>query len=144
MMNYFDLSIPVRSLLILGLFLELCICGCLLPGVFRQKKSAPKMLLLSGMLLKDVKTWKVLVVFAVMHFVAQLLPQTLMILFSAGYSMFLHFYTRFFENIKLLMPLFMVASMIAPVSFTYIGMKVIGINKNDNRNKFANNNEQRH
>lgn len=26
----------------------------------------------------------------------------------------------------------------------YIGMKVIGINKNDNRNKFANNNEQRH
>ena len=54
MMNYFDLSIPVRSLLILGLFLELCICGCLLPGVFRQKKSAPKMLLLSGMLLSGV------------------------------------------------------------------------------------------
>lgn len=26
----------------------------------------------------------------------------------------------------------------------YIGMKVTGINKNDNRNKFANNNEQRH
>ena len=54
MMNYFDLSIPVRSLLILGLFLELCIYGCLLPGVFRQKKSAPKMLLLSGMLLSGV------------------------------------------------------------------------------------------
>ena len=52
--NYFDLSIPVRSLLILGLFLELCICGCLLPGVFRQKKIAPKMLLLSGMLLSGV------------------------------------------------------------------------------------------
>lgn len=26
----------------------------------------------------------------------------------------------------------------------HIGMKVIGINKNDNRNKFANKNEQRH
>ena len=30
MLSYYDLSIPVQSLLILGLFLELCAGGCLL------------------------------------------------------------------------------------------------------------------
>lgn len=54
MMNYYDLSIPVRSLLILGLFLGLCVGGCVLPGVFRKKKIAPKMFVLSGMLLSGV------------------------------------------------------------------------------------------
>ena len=51
MINYYDLSIPVRSLLILGLFLELCVGGCLLPGLLRKKKNAPKFFALLGMLL---------------------------------------------------------------------------------------------
>lgn len=80
-------------------------------------------LVFSGMLLKDVKMWKVFTVFTVMYFLSQLLPQPWMILLSAGAELFLHFYTRFFENIKLLMPVFMSASMVAPLAFTYIGIK---------------------
>ena len=38
MLSYYDLSIPVQSLLILGLFLELCAGGCLLPVVLRKRK----------------------------------------------------------------------------------------------------------
>ena len=51
MTNYYDLSIPLRSLLILGLFLEVCIGGCLLPGVLRKKKKPAKLLVLPGILL---------------------------------------------------------------------------------------------
>lgn len=81
-------------------------------------------LIVSGVILKDVKTWKVFTVFTVMYFVSELLPQPFMILFSAGYSIFLHFYTRFFESIKFLMPVFLAACMVAPLALTYIGMKL--------------------
>lgn len=54
MLNYYDLSIPLRSLLILGLFMEVCIAGCLLPSLFRKKKNAPKFFVLLGMLLNGV------------------------------------------------------------------------------------------
>lgn len=42
MMSYNDLSIPFRSLIILSLFLELCVGGCMLPVVFRRKRLLPK------------------------------------------------------------------------------------------------------
>ena len=54
MMSYYDLSIPLRSLLILGLFVEVCIGGCLIPGVFRKKQNTRKLLLLLGMLISSV------------------------------------------------------------------------------------------
>ena len=50
MMRYYDLTIPFRCLLILGLFMELCVGGCLLPGIFRKKK-ASKIFAFLGMLL---------------------------------------------------------------------------------------------
>ena len=49
MMSYNDLSIPFRSLMILGLFLELCVGGCMIPVVFRRKKQLPKLLVVLGM-----------------------------------------------------------------------------------------------
>lgn len=49
MMSYNDLSIPFRSLMILGLFLELCVGGCMIPVVFRRKKQLPKILIILGM-----------------------------------------------------------------------------------------------
>lgn len=53
-MNYYDLSIPLRSLLILGLFAEVCVSGCLLPNVFRKKKNASKFLVLPSVLLSGI------------------------------------------------------------------------------------------
>ena len=49
MLSYNDLSIPFRSLLILGLFLELCVGGCMIPVVFRRKKLVPKLIVILGM-----------------------------------------------------------------------------------------------
>ncbi len=54
MMTYFDLSIPLRSLLLLGFLLELCIGGCLFPMAYRRKKLLPKVLILLGMLISGV------------------------------------------------------------------------------------------
>ena len=51
MLSYYDLSIPVQSLLILGLFLELCAGGCLLPVVLRKRKLHPKLITVAGMVL---------------------------------------------------------------------------------------------
>ena len=51
MVTYFDLSIPLRSLLLLGFLLELCIGGCLFPMAYRRKKLLPKVLILLGMLI---------------------------------------------------------------------------------------------
>lgn len=51
MLSYYDLSIPVQSLLILGLFLELCAGGCLLPVVLRKRKLHPKLITVVGMVL---------------------------------------------------------------------------------------------
>ena len=49
MLSYNDLSIPFRSLLILGLFLELCIGCCMIPVVFRRKNLSPKLIVSLGM-----------------------------------------------------------------------------------------------
>ena len=49
MLSYHDLSIPFRSLLILGLFLELCIGCCMIPVVFRRKNLSPKLIVSLGM-----------------------------------------------------------------------------------------------
>ena len=49
MLSYHDLSIPFRSLLILGLFLELCIGCCMIPVVFRRKNLSPKLIVILGM-----------------------------------------------------------------------------------------------
>lgn len=54
MMNYYDLSIPLRSLLILGLFVEVCIGGYLLPIMFRKKKNSAKFFVLLGMFLSGI------------------------------------------------------------------------------------------
>lgn len=51
MMTFFDLTIPFRSLLILGFLLELCVGGCMLPAALRRKKLLPKVLIVSGMLI---------------------------------------------------------------------------------------------
>lgn len=53
MLSYYDLSIPLRSLLILAMFLEVCIAGCLLPGLLRKKKETPRFFVLLGMLLNS-------------------------------------------------------------------------------------------
>ncbi len=41
-MIYYDLSIPVRCLIILGFFISLCVGGCLLPYIFRRKGLSQK------------------------------------------------------------------------------------------------------
>ena len=41
-MRYWDLSIPGRSLIILGLFLEVCISGYLLYNTFRRSSLRQK------------------------------------------------------------------------------------------------------
>ena len=45
MMTYYDLSIPLRCLIILGLFFLVCLGGYLFPALFRRKKQQPKILL---------------------------------------------------------------------------------------------------
>lgn len=45
MMTYYDLSIPLRCLIILGLFFLVCIGGYLFLAVLRRKKQQPKILL---------------------------------------------------------------------------------------------------
>ena len=45
MMAYYDLSIPLRCLVILGLFFLVCLGGYLFPAVYRRKKWMPKVLL---------------------------------------------------------------------------------------------------
>ena len=44
-MTYYDLPIPLRSLVIFALCLELCCGGCLLVTVWQKKRLAPKLLL---------------------------------------------------------------------------------------------------
>ena len=45
MMTYYDLTIPLRSLVIFMLFLELCGCGCLLVTAWQRKTLFPKLML---------------------------------------------------------------------------------------------------
>ena len=45
MMAYYDIPIPLRCLVILGLFFLICLGGYLLPAVYHQKKLVPKILL---------------------------------------------------------------------------------------------------
>ena len=54
MLNYYDLSLPAQSLLILGLFLEMCVSGCLVPVVMRRRKRYPKLINLFGILLNGI------------------------------------------------------------------------------------------
>lgn len=49
MMNYYDLTIPFCSMIILGLFIELCLSGCLVTLTFRKRKKIPKILTILGM-----------------------------------------------------------------------------------------------
>ena len=51
MIMYYDLPIPFRSLIILGLFLNLCMGGCLVALTFRKKKRLTKTLIGLGMVL---------------------------------------------------------------------------------------------
>ena len=48
MILYYDLSIPLRSLIILGFFLAMCVSGCLLPVIYRRKNLLSKSLLTMG------------------------------------------------------------------------------------------------
>lgn len=48
-MSYYDLSMPVRCLVILGLFLVLCTGGCILPSLLRRKKTYRRNLTLLAM-----------------------------------------------------------------------------------------------
>lgn len=53
-MSYYDLSMPVRCLVILGLFLMLCIGGCILPSLFRRKKTSHAVVALLAMLCSGI------------------------------------------------------------------------------------------
>jgi len=49
-MTYYDVSMPVRCLVILGLFFLVCLGGYLMPTVYRRKKSMTRVLLAIAML----------------------------------------------------------------------------------------------
>lgn len=51
MMTYYDLSLPLRCLVILGLFFLVCLGGYLFPSVCRWKKWMPVVLLTAAILL---------------------------------------------------------------------------------------------
>ena len=54
MMRYCDLTIPFRCLIILGLFAETGIGGCLLPAMFRRKNARNSAFVPLGMLVSGV------------------------------------------------------------------------------------------
>lgn len=49
-MTYYDLTIPLRSLILLVLFLEVCVGGCLLPMVFQRRNRMQRVLVPAGIL----------------------------------------------------------------------------------------------
>ena len=51
MMTYYDISMPLRCLVILGLFFLVCLGGYLFPAVCRRKKWMPKVLMTLAMVL---------------------------------------------------------------------------------------------
>lgn len=54
MMTYIDLTIPLRSLILLGLFLAICVGGWMVPSVYQRKARLPKLLLPAGLLISAV------------------------------------------------------------------------------------------
>ena len=50
-MTYFDLSIPMRCLILLGCFLSIGIGGYLITGVYRRKSRQHSLLLLGAIVL---------------------------------------------------------------------------------------------
>ena len=54
MLTYYDLSIPMRSLLILGFFLTFCVGGCALWVVLRRTRLLPKLLVALGFITSGI------------------------------------------------------------------------------------------